>query len=407
VATSYGSPSGSENASGVLSGATMSSGYPQFVCLSTLTSAFGTTCYGPSNTNAIVVKQQVSVPLFFLRIFGGASITVSSTATASMRGASVSPFNVAIVLDTTASMNSTDSASNCHSTRLSCAMAGVQVLLKSLSPCSQISASCGTVTGGNVANSVDRVSLMTFPPVTTATVANDYNCSGNSISTAAYTNPLPATATYTIVPFSSDYRTSDTATSLTTSSHLVAAVKGTSSPCMQARGGFGTYYAQAITAAQTYLAAEKLLYPTSQNVMIILSDGDASASCTRSSGGVCTTGDMPGASTTGTTYMATRQECHQAITAAQAATNAGTRVYAVAYGAAASGCSTDTSPTITPCQTMEQMASSAGYFFSDYSATGGSSSCISASQPVSSLNQIFQVIASDLTVAKLIPNGTT
>jgi hypothetical protein len=355
-----------------------------------------------------VVKQQVSVPLFFLRIFGGASVTVSSTATASMRGAAVSPFNVAIVLDTTRSMGDNDSASNCSNTRLNCAMAGIQVLLKSLSPCSQIASSCGTVTAGNVANSVDRVSLMTFPPVTTVTVANDYNCSGNSITTAAYTNPLPATATYTVVPFSSDYRSSDTATSLTTSSHLVAAVKGTSgTPCMQAKGGFGTYYAQGITAAQTYLAAEKALYPTSQNVMIVLSDGDASATCTTSSGGICTGGDMPGASTTGTTYMATRQECHQAITAALAATNAGTRVYAVAYGAAASGCGTDTSPTITPCQTMQQIASSPGYFFSDYTATGGSSSCISASQPVSSLNQIFQVIASDLTVAKLIPNGTT
>ncbi len=88
-------------------------------------------------------------------------------------------------------------------------------------------------------------------------------------------------------------------------------------------------------------------------------------------------------------------------------TTAGTRVYTVAYGAAASGCATDTAPSITPCQTMEQMASSPGYFFSDYTATGGSSSCISASQPVTSLNQIFQVIAGDLTVSKLIPNGTT
>ena len=56
---------------------------------------------------------------------------------------------------------------------------------------------------------------------------------------------------------------------------------------------------------------------------------------------------------------------------------------------------------------MEQIASSSGYFFSDYNATGGSSSCISASQPVTSLSQIFQVIAGDLTIARLVPNGTT
>jgi hypothetical protein len=55
---------------------------------------------------------------------------------------------------------------------------------------------------------------------------------------------------------------------------------------------------------------------------------------------------------------------------------------------------------------MEQMASSTSFFYSDYTATGGSSTCISASQPVSGLNQIFQAIATDLTVAKLIPNGT-
>jgi len=115
---------------------------------------------------------------------------------------------------------------------------------------------------------------------------------------------------------------------------------------------------------------------------------------------------VPGASTTSGTYPSTKQECHQAITAAAAAASAGTLVYTVAYGATSSGCTTDTSPTITPCQTMEQMASSTSFFYSDYTATGGSSTCISASQPVSGLNQIFQAIATDLTVAKLIPNGT-
>jgi Putative Flp pilus-assembly TadE/G-like len=408
VVNSYSSASGEQNASTSLAGASLVSGYPIFSCLSTLTTAFGTSCYGPSNSNAIVVKQNVSIPLFFLRIFGSASVTLSSTATASMRGASVSPFNVAIIVDTTRSMTDTDSDSNCHSTRLSCALAGVQVLLKSLSPCSQILTSCGSATGGNVSNSVDRVSLLAFPPVTTLSVAHDLDCLGTLITTAAYVNPLPLTSTYQIVNFSSDYRSSDTASSLNTSSSLVKAVKGTSgTPCLQAQGGYGTYLAQAITTAQAALVAEKTSFPTSQNVMIVLSDGDSTASCTVAVLGVCTVGQMPGGSTTSGTYMSTIQECHQAVTAAQAATNAGTRVYTVAYGAAASGCASDTSPSITPCQTMEQMASSPGYFFSDYTATGGSSSCISASQPVSSLNQIFQVIAGDLTVSKLIPNGTT
>jgi len=181
---------------------------------------------------------------------------------------------------------------------------------------------------------------------------------------------------------------------------MVAAIGGVSGCTgLQAIGGYGTYYAQVIYAAQASLVAQQLAYPNSQNVLILLSDGNATA----------TSAQMPGASTNSGMYMSSTQECRQAITAAAAAAYAGTRVYAVAYGAEASGCGTGTanSPTITPCQTMQQIASSPAYFFSDYTATGASSSCISASQPVTGLNGIFQVIIQDLTGAKLIPNGTT
>jgi hypothetical protein len=406
--TSYSSVAGDENASTFLSGASVVSGYPVLSCLTTLQTGFGIYCYGPSSSNAIVVKQQVSVPLYFLRIFGGSSVTLTSTATAAMKGATAGPFNVVIIVDTTRSMTSTDSDSNCNNTRIYCALSGIQTLLKSLSPCIYTQASCGTVTNGNVPNSVDRVSLLTFPGVVALTAANDYNCGILPPVTVGYTTPFPATSTYQIVGFSSDYRSSDTATSLKTGSNLVAAVgKTAGAGCMQVLGGFGTYYANVIYAAQSYLVTEQASFPNSQNVMILLSDGDATATCKTSSGGVCTSGDMVGANTTSTTYPSTLQECHQAVAAAAAAAKAGTRVYAVAYGAEASGCPSDTNPTITPCQTMQQIASSPGYFFSDYTATGASSSCISDSQPVTNLSQIFQVIAGDLTVAKLIPNGTT
>jgi hypothetical protein len=56
---------------------------------------------------------------------------------------------------------------------------------------------------------------------------------------------------------------------------------------------------------------------------------------------------------------------------------------------------------------MQAIASATQYFFSDYTQSGSSSNCISASQPTSNLNQIFTDIANDLTVAKLIPNNTT
>jgi hypothetical protein len=55
---------------------------------------------------------------------------------------------------------------------------------------------------------------------------------------------------------------------------------------------------------------------------------------------------------------------------------------------------------------MQQIASNPLNFFSDYTATGGTSSCISAARPTSNLNEIFTEIAQDLTVSRLIPNNT-
>jgi hypothetical protein len=409
--TAYTSGTGNNNTEANLKGASLMTGSPSFKCLSTLTTVFGLQCYGPSSSNAIVVSQQVKVPLLFLRMFGGTSATLTATATASMKGATVEPYNVAIVVDSTNSMTKTDSDSNCNNSRINCALAGVRVLLQGLSPCPPNQVNCGTVTGGAVANSVDRVSLYTFPPVTTATVADDYNCSGNAPTIVGYTAPtLPASATYQIIGFSSDYRTSGTAGTLNSTSKLVDAIGGkTACTPLQAIGGESTYYAQVIKMAQADLAAQLSANPNSQNVLVLLSDGDAEAGCTTQSGGICTKGDMPGAFTGQTgTYMSVTQECHQAIAQAGLAAAAGTRVYTVAYGATSLGCNTDTT-TISPCQTMEQMASAPAYFFSDYTATksGSGSSCISAAQPVSGLSGIFQVILQTLTGAKLVPNGTT
>jgi len=414
VVTTYSSLSGDENYSSFLSGASMMSGYPKLLCLTTVTTVFGIQCYGPSSSNAIQVAQQATVPLYFLRIFGSSSVTLTAKATAAMKGASAGPFNIAIILDTTRSMTDTDTDSNCNSERITCALAGIQILLNSLAPCPSSLSSCGSVTNGNVANSVDRATLLAFPGVTTATAIDDYNCGGTAPTTVAYASPYPNSSTYQIVGFSSDYRTSDTAGSLNTSSKLVKAVEGTTgTPCIQVIGGFGTYYAQVITAAQNYLVAEQASFPNSKNVIIMVSDGDATATCSGSSHNVCTSGDMTGASTTSGVYnpatgaTSSIQECHQAITAAQAAAAAGTRIYAVAYGAESAGCPTDTAPAITPCQTMQQIASSSAYFYSDYKATGSDSACVSASQPVTALNQIFQVISGDLTIARLVPNNTT
>jgi hypothetical protein len=212
-------------------------------------------------------------------------------------------------------------------------------------------------------------------------------------------NYTPAsTPTYQIVGFSGDYRTSDTAASLSTSSNI-AITAGAKTGCtgLQAIGGEGTYYAAVIYAAESLLVTQQAAYPGTSNALILISDGEAQAAAAA----------LPGASTTSGVYPSTVQQCHQAITAAQWAAQqgvGGTRVYAVAYGAESSGCTTDTKPTITPCQTMQQIASSPAYFYTDY--TSSSSGCVSASQPTTNLQQIFTDIGGDFTVARLIPDNT-
>ena len=392
TATAYSAVSGAYNAHSNLQNVSMVSGYPQLRCLTTLQSQ-GLACTAPNNANAVTVVQQAKVPMFFAGLFGKPTLTISASATAAMRGAGTTPYNVMIVLDSTASMKQKDKDSNCNSTREDCAQSGMRVLLQSLTPCATNQTSCGTATNGNVANAVDKVALMTFPGLqTTADAQAELGCSGPPPKVASYTYPtLPV---YSVVDWSSDYRSSPTAGALNTSSNLVTVSGGvTSCKGIQPIGGAGTYYAGVIYAAQSALQAASA--PGVQNVMIILSDGDASA----------TPASLPGASPTSGVYPSVKNQCAQAITAAKTATAAGTRVYAVAYGATAAGCSTDT-PTITPCQTMQQMASAPQYFYSDYTASAGNGACVSASQPVSGLNQIFMQIAGDMTLPRLIPDNT-
>jgi Flp pilus assembly protein TadG len=403
TATSYSSASAGKNVIGGLSGVTVTA---VTKCLTTLTQQ-GIPCMTPSNANAIQVQQQVSVPTYFARLFGKNSFALTATATAAMSGSTPKPYNVAIVIDTTASMNNYDSDSNCSSTRIACALSGLQTLLSSLSPCAASLSTCGASTSGNVANSVDRVSLFTFPNVTLGTASYDYDCSSSSPTSKPYTFPTAggttyapsgsSTPTYQIVGWSSDYRASDTATALSTTSNL-ALSSGAKTNCtgMQAPGGEGTYYAGVIYAAQASLAAEKAANPGSENVMILLSDGDATATSSQMGSGNSTTSGV---------YPSSKNECHQAITAGKASTAAGTTVYTIAYGATASGCTSD-SPSITPCQTMQGIASSASTFFSDYTATGGSSSCVSAASSTTNLNQIFSYIVGSLGVVRLIPDNT-
>ncbi|MGC9157636.1 MAG: hypothetical protein ACP5FH_01505 [Terracidiphilus sp.] len=127
-------------------------------------------------------------------------------------------------------------------------------------------------------------------------------------------------------------------------------------------------------------------------------------------------------------YPDTKDECQQAIVAAQQATAAGTTVYGVAYGSEQTGCATGqrgsytdttlvatgknasfTLSNLTPCVTIENISSSLSTFYSDYkqSGTGIDTSCVDNSHTVSSLNGIFLSIGATFTNPRLLPNNAT
>jgi hypothetical protein len=132
-----------------------------------------------------------------------------------------------------------------------------------------------------------------------------YNASGS----ARVTTP----PNYLVVPLSSDYKSGS---SLNTSSNLVRAARAGGSGCtagITAYGGVGTFYADAVLAAQNYLAANGRA--GANKMIILLSDGDATASTPNISSAKAT------------------NECHQAMTASTNAQGAGMTVVTIAYGA--------------------------------------------------------------------------
>lgn len=428
-------------------------------CSTTVAAWLGSSCTSSSSpVNAVKVTEQVAVPMFFTQYIHIPTLTVGATATAS-KGAKPLPFNVAIILDTTPSMNNMDSSCKDSSgnavtvngktaTQLQCATIGVQTLLAGLAP------------------SVDYISLFTFPNITTSTLSSDTDCDSStnpyvtpytfSSSTAtSLTNPSYTgtvynsngksagtgtyTSTYQITSYLTDYRSSDSSKTLSTSSSLSNAVGvGSSSSCSAMQTSYeNTYYAAAIYAAQSSLAAEqssrKASGQDSGNAIILLSDGDATAK--HSSGGYggdgtfspgsndMLTTNMAGTGYTGLvatsngTYPSWVNQCTQGIQAANDATSQGTIVFTIAYGSSnSSGCSSDSGSkwngySITPCLAMRYMSSgypnNTSHFFSDSTVNGSNSGCTAtANQSITSLQGIFDAIRGQLTAARLIPNGT-
>ena len=303
TATNYSSVTGDKNASSTYT-ATMVSGYPLLKCLTST----GVTCVtvgSQTSANAIQVKQQAIVPMFFAQIFGVNTMTVTSIATASARGGQGQHLSVMIILDATNSMGHPDSGCSISgASRETCALGGVQALLNGLSP------------------SADYVGLMQFPQLSSAPSSG---CTLPSNTSYAAGSP----ATYQVAGLQNSFKASSSSKTLNTSSGIVQAAGGGGSGCTgiggSPPGGYSTYYSAAISQAQAVLVAFDSSTPAAkgnQNVIIFMSDGGANASQS----------NMPTGNITGTTTPIYQDQCQQAIAAAKAATAAGTWVYSVAYG---------------------------------------------------------------------------
>ena len=442
------------NATNLLTGGTITG---TFTCnTTTVTTKLSVSCQTPTGTgstcsagfttcNQVAVTQTATVPLWFGGLVGMPSMTLSTSATAAMRGGTNIPYNIAVIIDTTGSMASCTGGGDGHgggggtnlctkdcpngaNSEIACAVQGLQVMLENMDPCA-LNTTCTSTTAY-----VDSVALYVFPAIkeytnasgqTTSYASDDTACpttnppivpysfenwtGSNSTSNLFLPNPgstyIPTNAgTYQVVSWDNGYRVNDLKATLLNANDplgLPNAVAynatGTSCDGLKAPGGEGTYYAQVIYAAQSALVLEQNNNPGSQNVMIILSDGDATACNAQVSTGVTATYGTPGCAKTeiladncptittangaitsampcvspytgqplngtsatvssGTiqpagylsyTYPSALGTCGQAVVAAQAATKAGTMVYTVAMGSEvtsdSSDCATDRS----------------------------------------------------------------
>jgi Flp pilus assembly protein TadG len=419
VGQNYSSAAGKKNAY-----AAFSVGTPTITPLC-ITSITGLAACTATNPNAVSVTESATVPTFFAGSVGIRTITINAKATAA-RGSKPLPYNVALILDTTPSMGYSDPS--CGSTQLACATAGAQQLLLGLAP------------------SLDHVSLFTFPNITTGSVSNDYDCTSSSPTVGPYTFPSTSATTlsnmpyitttgtgrnqttttvyetYQVTDYLTNYRSSDTSTTLSTGSELSNAL-GIGVTSGRHGGGCtgiqtssnNTYYAGAIYAAQASLDAEKAANSGTTNVIILLSDGNATA---QQSDMVTGTQSTTVATNSGT-YPSWVGECGQGVDAANYATSQGTIVYTIAYGSpstsSSSNCASDRSggahKNITPCQAMQQMSSGwstgdTSHFYSDYNL-GGDTGCqaTGAAFGVADLSSIFAAIQNGLAGARLVPNN--
>jgi len=328
--------------------------------LSCVTSTANLPSCNGTTPNAVTVTQTATISTFFLKALGVESFTLTSSKTASKAGGTAMPLNVMFVLDGTGSM---DDAGNCtvpgknNPSRWQCALYSIQSTLKVMP------------------TSMDKAGLMIFPGLATQYSPTSHPCPTYPNSVPYYTSTIKYQIGTTL-----DATFNDGAGNLVTTSPMVQAVGngGNLTPCVTNKGGQGSYLAEVLIKAQAALP----VVAGTQNVIIILSDGDFNASKAQLNNQ--------------TTYQT--GQCDRAIAAAKAATDAGTRVYSVAYAAPTSGCSSG--DTHNACTTMQAMASDSSKFYT----TTNTCKMNGSPNPVSQLPGVFQAITTSLTKPRMLVN---
>src|SRR6476620_3852689 len=288
-------------------------------------------CSGP---NTISVKQSASVPTFFLRLLGFGSIPLNTSASA-CSPCDVVPLDISLVVDRTGSMAGT--------------------------PFTQLKD--GILTGflPGLTASEDSVSLSLLPP--------DSNGTADVCSAQSSNSYNSAKALYTVVDMSNNYQ--DSSGNLLSSSPLIWDIN-----CMKAGGG--TDYSNAMESAYTEMTADGRAGVS--KVMVILSDGAANTgqNCpAKNANGTWPTSNDPHC----------KNPCGHAVADATAYKAAGWMIFTILYndGQGNEACQAwngnNESPSITPAQAMQQMASPNEYFLDP--------------NP-SALTSIFQQISSDM-----------
>lgn len=400
----------------------------------------------PISGNVVQVTQTAVVPTMFiqaLQAFGlktATSLTLNAQSTAAIQSGTSPGVNIAVVIDTTASMNSTDSDKYCGHTEIYCALQGFQQLLNELYPCTS-----GSSAKAGCLGAYDQVSLFTFPNIQEGDAGDDTTCPSKNPAIPAYSyTPIPASgntswtdpsgSTYQVTTpannssgtsndgFEDNYSSTNSAQGgLNSSSGLAIAAGAGSCNGLQAPGGDGTYIASSMYAAITALQAAQAANPHSTSALILLTDGGANSTRFDSTFTAAAQSSPSYPNTFLVAYPSTVNQCQQTVDAGKYATGLGITVYTIAYGASnqTSACSTDTTTStvkgktvttanvISPCTELEETASSLATFYSDATATEDTGQCVAPDNTGVGLNGIFTDIGATFLKARLVPNSVT